>query len=210
MATKDKLDLEKDWLAGASLTDEQRKVWESARAELLASRSQLREMEAKLRASENKDDGEKPSNYVVLTRPDFNREVSRMLAFDERYGGTSSIVYFDIENLAEIITAYGRSVANSAIRSACDALVKNVRGSDIVGRLDVNELGVFLARCDNATAWKKAEAMASRLLAVMASANGKDLNPRINFGAYTFKHSEDLSTGMVRLAESLTRAKPVG
>ena len=52
--------------------------------------------------------------------------------------------------------AHGKSVANAAVREISDILMKQVRGSDIVGRLAPDEFGVLLMRCDNENAWKKA------------------------------------------------------
>ncbi len=200
------IDLSTDWLADAPLSADQRRVWDLARAELIAARDQIQGLETRLRAAErlSAEDG---AQHTVLTRPEFNREVARMLAFDERYGGTSSVLYFDIENMADIITRYGRSVGNAAVRVICDTMMKHIRNSDIVGRLAGDEFGVLLARCDNTAAWKKGELLATRLQETMAEVHGCALQPVISYGAYTFRTKDDVGNGLKQAAELVTRAQ---
>src|ERR1700733_1950840 len=139
------LDLAIDWLADAPLTPPQRQGWNVLRSELIAAREKINGLETRVKNLEHAPD----EPLTVLTRPEFNREVARMLAFDERYGGISSVLYFDFENLEEITTRYGKSVANAAIREISNVLTRHVRGSDVVGRLAADEFGVLLMRCDN-------------------------------------------------------------
>ena len=104
------IDLSIDWLANAALTPDQRCVWDLARSELATLRTQLHECEVQIKALQQRlsDDD---SDHSVLTRPEFNREVARMLAFDERYGGVSSVLYFDLKNLNDVIKNHGRASA---------------------------------------------------------------------------------------------------
>src|SRR6202161_2224597 len=128
------VDFHKDALGNAPLTPEQREIWEAARA-------RIGDLETRVRLLERQPMEDEPS---ILTRPEFNREVARMLAFDERYGGTSSVLYFDFEHLEEISLIHGKAVANATVRQIGDLLMRNVRGSDIVGRLAPDEFGVLL------------------------------------------------------------------
>ena len=196
------LDLSTDWLADAALTDEQRQVWYRARTELIAAREQLQTLETRLKVLESHPPEEHPA---VLNRPDFNREVARMLAFDERYGGTSSVLYFDIENLSAITHAHGRTVAATIVRIVSDALVKQSRATDIIGRLAMDEFGVLLTRCPNAEAWKKAEKLATSLQRVLAALPECATPPLVSYGAYTFREKEGVGTGLKQAAEAVTR-----
>ncbi|MDD5586082.1 MAG: diguanylate cyclase [Alphaproteobacteria bacterium] len=202
------VDLTKDWLAEADLTPEQRHAWDKARAELIDARGEIQELKVRLKTLEHGSQEEGPA-LSVLTRPEFNREVARMLAFDERYGGISSVLYFDIENLADIQRQDGRPVADIIVRMVCDTLAKSIRNSDILGRLAADEFGVLLARCDNSAAWKKGEFIADKLHGETARVPGCTIAPVINYGAYTFNEKENVAEGLKQAAQNVTRTPPI-
>ncbi len=195
------LDLTIDWLADAPLTPEQRKCWNMLRTELVDGREKIHALEGRLKTIER--DADQP--LTVLTRPEFNREVARMLTFDERYGGISSVLYFDFENMDDIAARYGKSVANATIREIGNLLTHNVRGSDVVGRLAPDEFGVLLMRCDNSFAWKKAEQLGGALQTGLAEVHGCKIDIKIGYGAYTFQDNRDITVGLKEAAQMVTR-----
>ena len=192
-----------DFLADPSLTREQREAMQAMRTEMERMQKQMQELEKRLDDAEHKSPDE-PA--MILTRPEFNREVARMLAFDERYGGTSSVLYFDFENLEAITIKHGKAIANAAIREITDTLVKSIRSSDIAGRLAPDEFGALLVRCSNADAWKKGKELAALLLARLTEIQGCTLDPQISYGAYTFKEdSKDVAAGIKEASELMTK-----
>jgi diguanylate cyclase (GGDEF)-like protein len=200
------VDISKDPLAAAALSPDERQVWETVRSELGGARSKIEDLETRVRLLERQPTEE---DHSILTRPEFNREVARMLAFDERYGGVSSVLYFDFEHLEDVSAQFGKSVANAAIRQIGDLLIQQVRGSDVVGRLAPDEFGVLLMRCDNESAWSKGEDLARKLYECLAQVHGVQLPIIISYGAYTFKGSEDVAAGLKEAAHALTRARPL-
>ncbi|MFA4994288.1 MAG: GGDEF domain-containing protein [Bdellovibrionales bacterium] len=195
-------DFSVDPLADAALTGDQRRVWNLLRGELASTQAKNQELLEKLRLYE-KQDGEKES--TVLNRIDFNREVARMLAFDERYGGMSSILYFDFEGIDEVTQRFGRAVSNAALREIANVLTRGVRTSDITGRLAPDEFGVLLMRCDNTFAWRKAETLSASLQQALAKVHDCELNITISYGAYTFRDNEDLAVGLKEAAQAMTK-----
>lgn len=191
-------------LADAPLTAKQQAVWQDICRELVQARARLEELETKLKMLENQPEEDDPFQ-MVLTRPEFNREVARMLAFDERYGGISSVLYFDIENLDDIIHKRGQSLAKKAIRCVSDALMGNIRRTDILGRLATDEFGILLPRCDNASAWKKGEQIAGAVFDTLSSWEELDAKPSVVYGAYTFQEKENLAIGLREAASSVTK-----
>ena len=192
-----------DWLAQAPLTPEQREVWNAIRTEVINSREAIRDLQKRVKLLENTPTPEE--QLSVLTRPEFNREVARMLAFNERYGGVSSVIYINLENMDGIATRYGKSVSNAAIRETSNILMKSVRGSDIVGRLASDEFGILLGQCDNANAWKKGQYISGLLHEKLADVHGCKLELKICYGAYTFQENQDIATGLKEAAQVMTR-----
>ena len=198
------LDLLTDYLADAPLTPEQRAIWRDLCAELVLARVRVQELETRVRVLERDPQGSGPAP-TLLNRLEFNREVARILAFDERYGGSSSVLYFNINNLDIIKTRHGAHLVEAAIRCIGDTMLAQVRRGDIVGRMGPDEFGVLLPRCNNENAWIKAEKVASSLFRALCDLWGPGLEPSINYGAYTFQEKEDIASGLKSAAEGLTK-----
>ncbi|MER2520618.1 MAG: diguanylate cyclase [Bdellovibrionales bacterium] len=193
-----------DALAGLALTPEQHAALEALRQEASQGRARIEALEQKVHELELGSSA--PDHPAILTRSEFNREVARMLACDERYGGVSSVLYFDIEKLDAAIEKFGKSVANAALREATLALMKHVRGSDIVGRLAPTEFGVLLVRCGNSDAWRKSKELAGHLYDALVEVHGCRLELDVGYGAYTFRAEEDVATGLREAANAVTKS----
>jgi len=200
----EELDFSVDPLADAPLSVDQRRVWNMLRGELASAQAKNQELLEKLRQYELQ---KLETESSVLNRIDFNREVARMLAFDERYGGISSILYFDFDGFDEAAAQFGRAVANAALREISSVLTSGVRSSDVIGRLASDEFGVLLMRCDNVSAWRKAENISVSLHNALDEVDGCKLSIKISYGAYTFRDNEDLAVGLKEAAEAMTSAK---
>jgi diguanylate cyclase (GGDEF)-like protein len=77
------------------------------------------------------------------------------MAFSERYDSPSSLVYFDVNGLKPINDSHGHSAGDADLMRIAGVLVKNVRESDVVGRLGGDEFSIILSQADGATAAKK-------------------------------------------------------
>ncbi|MEJ0063827.1 MAG: diguanylate cyclase [Alphaproteobacteria bacterium] len=191
-----------DPLADAALTPEQRAAWQKFRADHARVQQKLIEFQARQSASE-----ETPAFGMILSRPEFNREVARLLALEERYGGTSSLIYFDCDNLGTLTEQSGRNVTNAAIRVIGDRLLGQVRACDIVGRLDASEFGVLLTRCGTDDAWRKAELLAEHMRDAVRKIHGQVFVLEVSFGAYTFAGREDVTNGIQSAARAMLGKK---
>lgn len=201
---KENFDPAIDWLTDAPLTPEQREVWNALRSEVVAARLTVIELEKRIYGLEHSG----TDLTTVLNRPDFNREVARMLAFNDRYGGVSSVVYINIENMETTAEQHGKAIVDACIRQACNVLAQHVRGSDVLGRLAGDEFGVLLGQCDNADAWRKGEQLASFLRAGLLEVQNVKLGLKIYYGAYTFKDDKDIGVGIKEAAKVMTTANP--
>lgn len=132
----------------------------------------------------------------VANRRAFVRELSRQMSFAERYGTASTVVYFDINGLKGINDTHGHAAGDAAIRHVAEALVRNVRESDTVGRLGGDEFGVILTNADREVAGEKAAFLAAEIEARPMEWEGKNLRLYIAHGAYTFKGGDDVSKAL--------------
>lgn len=127
----------------------------------------------------------------VPNRRAFVRELTRMMAFAERYGTPSSLLYFDINSMKDINDEFGHAAGDAALAHVADILVKNIRSSDIVGRLGGDEFGVILAYADAETASEKAQLLAEAIESAPFRWNDQPVKITMAVGAYTFKGGED-------------------
>jgi diguanylate cyclase (GGDEF)-like protein len=118
----------------------------------------------------------------LFNRRAFLREVGRVGAFAQRYGGAASLVYFDLDGFKAVNDRYGHAAGDAALRAVAERLSANVRESDIVGRMGGDEFAVILVQADRATAEAKAEALV-RAIGGEPLAFGEAATPiRLSFG----------------------------
>jgi diguanylate cyclase (GGDEF)-like protein len=127
----------------------------------------------------------------IANRRAFVRELARMIAFTERYETPASLLYFDINGLKEINDTMGHAAGDAVIRYVANALIDNVRESDIVGRLGGDEFAVLLSHADQATAEDKAAVLAATIESQPFAWDGDPIGLQIAYGSYTFKGGED-------------------
>lgn len=109
----------------------------------------------------------------VVNRRAFVRELSRMIAFGERYGLGGAVLFFDVDQLKQINDRHGHAAGDAALRKIAEVLLANVRGSDVVGRLGGDEFGVILAQADESVAREKAASLAALIAETAFDCDGK-------------------------------------
>ncbi len=97
----------------------------------------------------------------VANRRAFVREIDRARAYLERYGGTATLIYLDIDGLKAVNDGHGHAAGDAALVAVATLLVENVRSSDTVGRLGGDELGVLLDRAGRPEAEEKVKALST-------------------------------------------------
>jgi diguanylate cyclase (GGDEF)-like protein len=126
----------------------------------------------------------------VVNRRAFLRELSRMMAFAQRYGVAASIVYFDVNNMKYINDTYGHSAGDAALVTVAKVLVDNVRTTDVVGRLGGDEMGVLLMQNDRALAERKAAELAELIAAQDIKIQGGTVRVTVSWGVHGFSHGD--------------------
>jgi len=123
----------------------------------------------------------------VANRRAFVRELSRIMAFAERYNAESSVIYFDVNGLKPINDTYGHPAGDATLMRIADLLVENVRESDVVGRLGGDEFAVILSQADAKTAAEKAASLVETIESSPLDWNGEEIPIRVSYGIYTFR-----------------------
>jgi len=113
----------------------------------------------KSRLTEAEDLADRDPLTPLLNRRAFVRELGRVMAFIQRYGGPASLIYFDLDGFKAINDRFGHAAGDKVLTTVAERLTANVRESDIVGRLGGDEFAVILVHADLAAASAKAAAL---------------------------------------------------
>ncbi|MFP6729707.1 MAG: GGDEF domain-containing protein [Alphaproteobacteria bacterium] len=139
----------------------------------------------------------------TANRRAFVREMSRIMAFSQRYGTASSVLYFDVDNLKAVNDTYGHSAGDALLLFIANLLLENIRESDIVGRLGGDEFGVLLAQADKAGANEKAASLAKAVADADFLWQGTKMPLSVSYGAYSFQPGEDVSTALANADKAM-------
>jgi len=173
----------------AELTPNVRRAITQLMAEVEQVRHELQEARQRIDYLEKLVDQD-PLMPSVYNRRAFVRELTRMMAFAHRYGVPASLVYFDVNNMKHINDAHGHAAGDAALVTMAQALVENVRTTDVVGRLGGDEMGVLLVQTDQELANHKAAELAARIEARETLWQGKVLHVTVAYGAHAFAHGD--------------------
>ena len=118
------------------------------------------------------------------------RELSRAMSFAQRYQQTSSVGYFDVNNMKTINDSLGHAAGDAALMHVARTLMENVRQSDLVGRLGGDEFGVILAQVTEEVARMKTAELAEKINTEPLKWNGAEIQVTIAHGSFSFSGAE--------------------
>jgi len=180
-------------------------------ARLQAERAAMqRELEdARTRIAQLERLADEDSLAPIANRRAFVRELSRMIAFTRRYGPPSSVIYFDVNGMKQINDTHGHPAGDAALRHVADILSKNVRESDIVGRLGGDEFGVILAQTSQEQANAKAVALAQAIAGAPLRWGKSQITVSAAYGVYSFTGSDDAQVAIEAADKAMYKQKRV-
>jgi diguanylate cyclase (GGDEF)-like protein len=143
----------------------------------------------------------------VANRRAFVRELTRTMSFTQRYGGTASMVYVDINNLKQINDRFSHAAGDAALLQVARILAENVRNSDVVGRLGGDELGVLLVQTDQGLAEQKAAQLAAAVAAQPLQWQGQSFELGVSCGVYSFNGGENAGDAIDAADRAMYAAK---
>lgn len=172
----------------AEITPKVRAALDRLMEEVQNLRDELRRAQARIGHLEQLAD--KDPLVPLINRRAFVRELGRMIAFTERYGGEGSVVYFDVNNMKQINDELGHGAGDATLRHVAEMLSANVRASDYVGRLGGDEFGVLLLQADEAAALIKGKELAEAVRAAPVELSGRRIELDVAYGVHTVAGGE--------------------
>ncbi|MGO1118483.1 GGDEF domain-containing protein [Rhodovibrionaceae bacterium A322] len=152
--------------------------------------------QAKKRIAYLEDLSDQDPLVPLLNRRAFVRELSRFMAFAERYGVAGSVIYFDVNGMKDLNDTLGHSAGDAALNHVAATLVASVRESDIVGRLGGDEFAVILAQADEAVATQKAQELAEIVGNSPFVFEDHSITVRASFGVCCFTGAEGVEAAL--------------
>jgi diguanylate cyclase (GGDEF)-like protein len=136
--------------AGARLPADPRLTIRRLKAQLSAALATIEE----LRASADTD-----FLLGVLNRRGFERELTRSVAYINRYHATGALIMLDIDRLKPINDSFGHAAGDAVLKAVVEVLLRHVRASDVLARLGGDEFVLLLWNLTEADARIKAAAL---------------------------------------------------
>ncbi len=181
----------------------------SAIAALLGEVERLkREVEsARSRAAQAEHAANRDTLLPVLNRRAFVHELMRFIAFTERYGTPSSLLYFDIDGFKAVNDIHGHNAGDAVLQHFAGMLTNHVRGTDIIGRLGGDEFGVLLAHAALDQARRKGENLAAVLRDNPLRWQGQIIAMSFSYGAYELRAGENADIAMANADQAMYAQK---
>ncbi|HEX9791911.1 MAG TPA: diguanylate cyclase [Kiloniellales bacterium] len=132
----------------------------------------------------------------VLNRRAFVRELTRMMAYAERYDVPGSVLYFDVDQMKQVNDDLGHAAGDVVLRRVAETLVRESRASDVVGRLGGDEYAVILSQADAHTAAAKAATLAKAIAAEPIDWQGEQLLVTVSYGVHSFAGVEHVEAAL--------------
>lgn len=147
----------------------------------------------------------------IFNRRAFERELTREISLSERYGTPLCLIFIDLDRFKQINDRFGHATGDKVIQNVAESLVKNVRQSDIVGRLGGDEFGIALTHTELVDGKMKAD----RLEAMIGALTVRDAeNPEIesvalgaSCGTVAWQSGRNAASLIAEADESMFRRK---
>src|SRR3954469_21014742 len=92
----------------------------------------------------------------IPNRRGFERELKRAIAYINRYHASGALIVLDVDRLKPINGAFGHPAGDQVLKAIVAALSRQIRSSDVIGRLGGDELAVLLWNLSETDAKAKA------------------------------------------------------
>jgi len=143
----------------------------------------------------------------LLNRRAFMRELSRIRAFCERYGGAASVIYFDLDGLKGINDRFGHAAGDVALKAVATRLLASLRESDVAARLGGDEFAVILVQAGKDIAAAKAASLAAAIEADPVDLGEWSAPMRLSWGVEELDGAADIEAVLASADAAMYAAK---
>jgi diguanylate cyclase (GGDEF)-like protein len=127
----------------------------------------------------------------IPNRRGFERELNRAISYIKRYHAAGALIVLDIDRLKPINDTFGHAAGDQVLKAIAGALSRQVRASDVIGRLGGDEFGLLLWNLTETDAHAKAAAMEKDIDRLSFVFDGRTINAGASAGvAVLGPHSE--------------------
>lgn len=123
----------------------------------------------------------------VLNRRGFERELTRSLAYFERYGTRAGLIFIDLDGFKPINDIYGHTAGDALLKAVAATLVSRVRASDVVARLGGDEFCVLMWNADQIMIAAKALELETIIAQARVEYNGAHLSVGASAGGVALR-----------------------
>jgi diguanylate cyclase (GGDEF)-like protein len=95
----------------------------------------------------------------IPNRRGFERELNRSIAYIKRYHASGALIVLDVDHLKPINDAFGHAAGDQVLKAIVAELAREVRSSDVIGRLGGDEFGLLLWNLSETDARAKAASL---------------------------------------------------
>ena len=163
--------------------------------------------QTRIRLDEAEKTADQDHMLPLLNRRAFVRELTRYIAFADRYNTPASLIYFDLNNLKLTNDTFGHAAGDAVLMQFSKVLLAHVRETDCVGRLGGDEFGVLLSHANQEQAQRKADSLAKALEASPTKWNGNIIPISFAYGAFELKSGDNPDIAMARADQAMYEQK---
>jgi diguanylate cyclase (GGDEF)-like protein len=95
----------------------------------------------------------------IFNRRGFERELDRAIAYIKRYDANGVLIVLDVDRLKPINDVFGHAAGDQVLKAVIATLARQVRSSDVIGRLGGDEFGLLLWNLSETDARAKAASL---------------------------------------------------
>ncbi len=127
----------------------------------------------------------------IPNRRGFERELARSLAYIKRYHAGGALIVLDVDRLKPINDAFGHAAGDQVLKAIVAALARQIRSSDVIGRLGGDEFGLLLWNLTETDARVKAASLEQAIDGLSFDFGGRTVTAGASAGiALLGPHSE--------------------
>lgn len=139
----------------------------------------------------------------ILNRRGMDAEITRAVAFCDRYSMLAALIYIDLNNFKHVNDTHGHDAGDAALRHVVRVIEDNIRTSDRVGRIGGDEFSVLLWNATREIAQSKAEGLIQALERRPLIYNGSSIKLSMSCGVTELRNGDNAPTALARADQAM-------